>query len=1706
MLLARLNRVVPALMILSCVSHSSWADSVKPVSFESDVLPILRENCLGCHQPASQQGEYLMTDFAKLLQGGESGIAAVVPAKPDESELLRQILPHDGKAEMPKNAAPLSEKQIDVIRRWIAEGANNDSKNTDAQYSKDNPPKYARPPIVTSMDYSPDGSLLAIAGYHEVLVIDSATNQLRHRLIGLSPRIESVKFSHDGKRLAVSAGKPSVSGELQIWNATDGILLLSKSITSDTLFGVNWSPDDSLISFACADNTIRCVKSDTAEQVLYQGAHDDWPRTTVFSIAGDHLISAGRDMTVKLTEVATQRFIDNVTSITPGALRGGINAIARHPSRDEVFVGSSDGIPKIYRVFRQTARQIGDDANLIRRLPEMPGRVFDVAISDDAQFLAAVSALDDKSFVRVWKYETPENVPPEINKIQTKRVSNRTAEEKQKLEAFVSAEPAEVARFELNAAVYALAIHPNRLISVSGTDGLLRTWNIDDQQLKLEHPIVPANSLESGEQQSELQIMRDQFLANSQSQEQTVAPNATTLPPLDYTRIQSLNTEPAKIDLPDWTCYAQLLVTATLDDGSHIDVTRDVQLAATNEHVVFHANGFIEPKQSGDSQLQLKVGSHSIQIPVHVGKTSIENVDFIRDVNPVLSRLGCNQGTCHGSQAGKNGFKLSLRGYDPIYDVRALTDDLAGRRINLSSPVDSLIASKPLGYAPHAGGVLMHRGDLYSTIIEKWISQGAKLNLESKQKHKVARIDVTPQNPVVADANFSQQIRVVATYVDGTTRDVTRESFIESGNTEVATVNRTGLATAIRRGEAPLLARYEGNYAASTLTVMGNREGYQVSQNEHWTKLDELVAEKWQRMKIQPSGLCSDSEFLRRAYLDLTGLPPSADQVEAFLNDSTPTRQKRDALIDQLVGSPNYVAHWTNKWADLLQVNSKFLGKEGAVAFRKWIADRVSANMPYDEFAREVLTASGSNKDNPAASYYKILRTPEDTMENTTHLFLAVRFNCNKCHDHPFEKWTQDQYYETSAFFAQVGLKKDEASGDRNIGGTAVEGAKPLYEEVFDKKDGDVVHQRTQQVVAPKFPFECNFSQAEGASRRHQLAAWITSEDNDYFARSYVNRLWGYLLGVGLIEPLDDIRAGNPPSIPAVLDELEREFIESDFNIQHMMKLICKSRVYQLDAATNSLNADDQRNYSHAIARRLPAEVLYDAVHFVTGTETAIPGVDKGTRAAAIPDADAGLPDGFLNNLGRPARESACECERSNELQLGAVMALLSGPTVGNAISQTNNALHQLVGQNPDNQELVNKLYMRVLNRPASAEEIAACQPVFEQVNADHAALQKALEEKEAWWVTEREKREAQRNQALADARQKLAAREAEIADDRTKREAERKSREDQAVAAVDTHLKQWQSNMDNWLKERSSSTQWDLLVPTILSATNKAELRPQSDRSIIATGNKDKGVYHVAGRPALDQIIAIRLEALAAPDIPGGGPGLPPNGNFVLTEIEVFTGPAAEPKSWKKVKIKEARTDFDQGGFSGAAAIDDKLNDQGGWAIANAGGTEHWAVFALEQPLVLPKDWVIEVRLHQFHNAAEHRLAHFRISTANNYGELKLGHSESFAALQSTPANLRTEAQLQIANAYFTRTDAEYGRLQAAVAEARKPLPPDEQVVAIQTTIARLEKPTPDDNSLVQLRADFEQSKKQLEQVRVTAAEDITWALINSPAFLFNH
>ncbi|HBE70716.1 MAG TPA: hypothetical protein DDW52_21440, partial [Planctomycetaceae bacterium] len=830
-----------------------------------------------------------------------------------------------------------------------------------------------------------------------------------------------------------------------------GKLLLSKQVGYDVLVGAAWSPDGQLLAFGCSDNTLRAIDTSTGEQKLHQGAHDDWLRDCVFTPDGKHLLSAARDMTVKLTEVATERFIDNVTSITPGALRGGVNALAMHPERPELLVGGADGVPKVYRVFRETERRIGDDANLVRRFPAQPGRAFAVAISQDGKWLAAASSLDGRSHVAVYPYNFDGKLPEDVRAAMAKRVSSRSAEDKKLIETYVSSAPAAAwsKDFEANS-IYALAFDATSTsVLLGGASGYVEQADISDGAVSKRFTPFPLAD------QTELAIGDEQSLKVASGLDRIPQESASQTDPQEFVRLE---VSPAEITLESSQAYVQCVVRAQDKSGNWHDVTRLASFECAGLDIT--DEGLVRGQGSaGDSELHIHVGDLQQSLPVTVGVSQTpEPVDFLRDVNPILSRLGCNSGTCHGAQKGKAGFKLSLRGYDPLEDLRALSDDLESRRLNIAVPDASLMLLKPLGAIPHEGGVLMSKDSDYYQVLRRWIEEGARLKRDTQ---KVKSIEVFPKNPVVQREGAWQQFRVVATFPDGTKHDVTREAFIESGNTEVATSHPTGLVQALRRGEAPMLARYEGAYAATTVTVMGDRSGFAWQEPAVNNHIDSLVASKWERMKIQPSGLCTDAEFLRRVSLDLTGLPPTVQEVRSFLDDPAPASEKRRRKIDELIGSAGYVEHWTNKWADLLQVNSKFLGQDGAKALRQWIRSSVAENKPYDRFVRDILTATGSNKENPAASYFKILRDPDLMMENTTHLFLAVRFNCNKCHDHPFEKWTQDQYYELAAFFAQTKLSADPAAKNKKIGGTAVEGAKPLYEIVSDAQSGEITHVRT---------------------------------------------------------------------------------------------------------------------------------------------------------------------------------------------------------------------------------------------------------------------------------------------------------------------------------------------------------------------------------------------------------------------------------------------------------------------------------------------------------------------------------------------------------------------------------------------------------------------------------------------------------------------
>ena len=1050
-------------------------------------------------------------------------------------------------------------------------------------------------------------------------------------------------------------------------------------------------------------------------------------------------------------------------------------------------------------------------------------------------------------------------------------------------------------------------------------------------------------------------------------------------------RVVGLEATPAAINLGQPFDYAQVLLTGKLNTGERIDVTR-LAVPEVPKVVTLSPTGMVRPAADGAGSLRFSLGDQSATIPVKVsGQKAQYPVSFVRDVMPAMSKLGCNAGTCHGAQKGKNGFKLSLRGYDPKFDHLALTDDLEGRRFNRAAPENSLMLLKPAGAVAHVGGALMKPGEPAYELLRLWIAEGVKLDLASP---RVRSLDVFPKNPLVPLPGMKQQMAVLATYSDGKVRDVSAEAFVESSNTEIATVDKHGLVTAVRRGEAAVMARYEGAYAATTLVVMGDRTGFAWKPVPEHSYIDSLVYEKLRQVKVLPSGLCSDSDFLRRIYLDLTGLPPRVEDVRKFLADKRPTRVKRDELIDKLIGSPDFVEHWTNKWADLLQVNRKFLGEQGATALHNYIREAVAKNVPYDKFVHSILTASGSTMANPPAAYYKVLRTPPDVMENTTQLFLAVRFNCNKCHDHPFERWTQDQYYQLSAFFAQVGRTEDPKYRGRKIGGTAVMGAVPEVEIISDLKGGDVKHDRTGQVTQPVFPYLHKDLAPATAPRREQLAHWLTSKENQYFAKSYVNRVWSYLLGAGIIEPVDDIRAGNPASNPKLLDKLTDEFIKGGFNVRELMRTICKSRVYQHSIETNRWNADDDVNYSHALARRLPAEVLYDAIHRATGSKSRLPGA-RAVRLLDSNNEQFPADSEFLKAFGKPPRESACECERAGGMMLGPVLNLVNGPVIGEALKDPNNFINKLVASQMDDARVIEEIYLSILNRKPTATDVALGREAMKDAAADHARL-------------------------LAEYNRRKAA--------------------------LDAYEKTLPAKQAAWEKTFTTVTPWTTLDVTSAVSKGGAKLTKQPDGSILASGkNPFPETYTVTATTPLQGITAIRLEVLPDNSLPKRGPGrAPTNGNFVLNEFTVMAQPVGPTTAApRKIVLHRAQATYSQPSWDVKGAIDG--NPTSGWAIDPKQGQAQIAVFEVKgAPITDVNGTKLTIVLDQRFPGRDHNIGKFRLSVTTTKPPISLiGPPMQLAkALSVEPAQRRPQDRATLAD-YFRAQDAEWKRLQQALAAA---------------------------------------------------------------------
>ncbi len=776
---------------------------------------------------------------------------------------------------------------------------------------------------------------------------------------------------------------------------------------------------------------------------------------------------------------------------------------------------------------------------------------------------------------------------------------------------------------------------------------------------------------------------------------------------------QELIVQPPTITLNGPRAVQQIVVTGRYADGFVRDLTAPSQLALEGPAVVgIEAGGFLTAKQDGAATLVVRAGGKEARVPVTVQEfTHPRPVSFRHDMIAALSVGGCNQGACHGTPSGKNGFRLSLRGYDPAADYLQLTRDVLGRRTDRFDPEASLIWQKARGRVPHEGGIRFQQHSIPDQVFHGWLAEG--LRDDPADLPPLLSIEVLPGARVLHAPAAVQQLAVLAHFGDGTVRDVTRLTVFSSSDSGVAGVNTNGFVQFGQGGEVAILCRYLDQMQSVRLTYLEPKKGF------HWVNppennyVDRLVFAKLHMLSIQPSDLCTDQEFVRRAYLDLCGLLPKPEEVQAFLADKAP--DKRARLIDNLLERPEYAEFWTLKWSDVLRSDRKTIQVKGIYVFQKWLRRHIEKDTPFDEVVRDLITASGSTFANPPANYYRIARDPQNLAETTAQLFLGIRMQCAKCHNHPFERWTQDDYYSLAAFFARVRETKDPT--EPGAAGPMPTGAELVYVD----RSGEVVQPRTGKVMPPKFMDGPVATVRPGGDRRVALAAWLTRGDNPFFAKSVVNRIWYHITGRGIVDPVDDFRDSNPSANDELLDALAKDFVAHHYDVKYIIRTIMNSRTYQLSAQTNDFNKDDSKYFSHAVTKLLTAEQLLDALCDVTEVPEKYPGLPAGTRAIGLPDGEINHP--FLKTFGQPARELACECEREGDSNLAQALQLINGPTVNEKLRAPNNRVGKLLAQKRPEREILNELYLATLSRlPAEAEVKASL---------EHVA--KAPDKRKAW-------------------------------------------------------------------------------------------------------------------------------------------------------------------------------------------------------------------------------------------------------------------------------------------------------------------------------------------------------------------------------------
>ncbi len=781
----------------------------------------------------------------------------------------------------------------------------------------------------------------------------------------------------------------------------------------------------------------------------------------------------------------------------------------------------------------------------------------------------------------------------------------------------------------------------------------------------------------------------------------------------------TLRVEPAEVALHGHRSSQQLLVSEPQSGGAMADITRDVTFESVAPAIALVTpSGRIVSRGHGTTEIVVRHSGQEVRVPVKVvGYSQADPVDFQTDVIAAISKAGCNQGACHGSPQGKGGFRLSLRGFDPVLDFATLTREEFGRRTNPNAADESLILRKGLAEVPHQGGARFKRSDAEYQLLRAWIDEGCRPSLVPTQAAsatgnnakkpavpvapKLVRLEVLPGTRRLAESRPKQQLIARAHFDNGTVRDVTDLSVFSTNEKEAATVNRDGVVEFSRTAEVAFLVRYLDRITGVRLSYLQRDPEFAFKSPAESNAVDRHVFAKQRELQLLPAELVRDEVFLRRVSLDVTGVLPTPDEAKRFLDSTDPN--KRAKLIDELLERDEYAQLWALKWADLMRGSDVTISRRGVHSFHRYLVDRFRNDRPFDEFARETLTSLGNTLHKPGANFHRIARTPDEAAEAMAQLFLGVRIGCAKCHNHPFEAITQDDYYGLAAYFARVKFKGKQFMVDDEI--------------IYLDRNSEVRHPTKNVNLAP-IALGSPASEMPGYTspageltpdddRRERLVAWLTRAENPYFARSTANRVWYHLFGRGIVEPVDDFRDTNPPSNPELLDELARTFVASGYRIKPVLRLILNSSTYQLDAkpvAKQSRYAAAADPYfTHSVPRMLTAEQLLDAVCSVTGVPEEFPGYPRGTRAMEL--AEGAIEHPFLKAFAKPVRDVTCECAREDDPSLSQVIHLLNNRGIVENIKSSSSHVSRWLAAGKSDDELTELIYLLTLSRRPTTGE-----------------------------------------------------------------------------------------------------------------------------------------------------------------------------------------------------------------------------------------------------------------------------------------------------------------------------------------------------------------------------------------------------------------